>query len=70
MEVIINDLGNIEVIPPSSSILELNINPVPINGKDGDSAYQLAVKNGFIGTVQEWLDSLKTDTLNWNSTNW
>jgi len=24
----------------------------------GDSAYQVAVKNGFVGTEQEWLDSL------------
>lgn len=28
-------------------------------GKDGDSAYQTAIKNGFTGTVQEWLNSLK-----------
>lgn len=27
-------------------------------GKDGKSAYQVAVDNGFIGTEQEWLDSL------------
>ena len=32
------------------------------NGKDGingKSAYDLAVENGFVGTVEEWLDSLK-----------
>lgn len=29
------------------------------NGNIGDSAYQIAVKNGFTGTEQEWLDSLK-----------
>lgn len=29
------------------------------NGKDGDSAYQVAVNNGFEGTEQEWLESLK-----------
>ncbi|GAB0169484.1 hypothetical protein LSPCS325_29210 [Lysinibacillus sp. CTST325] len=28
-------------------------------GNPGDSAYQVAVKNGFVGTEQEWLDSLK-----------
>lgn len=28
-------------------------------GEDGDSAYEIAVKNGFIGTEQEWLASLK-----------
>lgn len=28
-------------------------------GADGKSAYELAVENGFNGTVEEWLDSLK-----------
>ena len=28
-------------------------------GDPGDSAYQIAVKNGFIGTQQQWLDSLE-----------
>jgi hypothetical protein len=28
-------------------------------GAPGLSAYEIAVKNGFIGTEQEWLDSLK-----------
>ena len=28
-------------------------------GDDGDSAYTIAVANGFIGTQQQWLDSLK-----------
>lgn len=28
------------------------------DGADGDSAYQVAVTNGFIGTEAEWLDSL------------
>src|SRR3990167_4125275 len=27
-------------------------------GPEGDSAYDVAVNNGFIGTEQEWLDSL------------
>jgi hypothetical protein len=30
-----------------------------VNGADGRSAYQIAVDNGFVGTEQEWLDSLK-----------
>lgn len=29
------------------------------DGRDGDDAYRVAVRNGFIGTEQEWLDSLK-----------
>lgn len=32
-----------------------------IDGKDGKSAYELAVENGFEGTLQEWLDSLACD---------
>ena len=30
-------------------------------GKDGDSAYEIAVKNGYTGTETEWLASLKGD---------
>lgn len=29
------------------------------NGIDGKSAYEVAVDNGFVGTEQEWLESLK-----------
>lgn len=28
-------------------------------GKDGDSAYQIAVNHGFEGSEEEWLESLK-----------
>ena len=31
------------------------------DGADGKSAYQIAVDNGFIGTEEEWLASLKGD---------
>lgn len=30
-----------------------------LKGDQGDSAYQVALANGFEGTEQEWLDSLK-----------
>jgi hypothetical protein len=30
-------------------------------GADGESAYDIAVRNGFTGTEQEWLASLKGD---------
>ncbi len=30
-----------------------------IDGKDGLSAYEIAKENGFVGTVAEWLESLK-----------
>lgn len=33
----------------------------PINGKDGKSAYEIAVDNGFAGTEEEWLESLQAD---------
>ena len=29
------------------------------NGKDGKSAYQIAIDNGFTGTVTQWLEELK-----------
>lgn len=32
-----------------------------VYGKDGKSAYEIAVKNGFEGTEEEWLASLKGD---------
>lgn len=32
------------------------------DGTKGDSAYQIAIKNGFEGTEQEWLKSIKGDT--------
>lgn len=32
-----------------------------IEGTKGDSAYQIAVKNGFEGTEKKWLESLKGD---------
>ncbi len=44
-----------------------NINLLPcirykaIAVKDGDSAYAVAVANGFVGTVQQWLDSMKAN---------
>lgn len=29
------------------------------DGKDGKSAYELALDDGFVGTLHEWLESLK-----------
>jgi len=31
----------------------------PVNGENGKSAYELAVENGYGGTLDEWLDSIK-----------
>lgn len=36
------------------------IKEVPVAGKDGDSAYQIAVKHGFEGSEEQWLESNKT----------
>jgi hypothetical protein len=33
--------------------------PQGVDGKEGKSAYQIAVDNGFVGTEEEWLESLK-----------
>ena len=30
-----------------------------VDGRDGDDAYRVAVRNGFVGTEQEWLASLQ-----------
>jgi len=34
----------------------------PIRGPEGKSAYDLAVENGFEGTMEEWIESLKGET--------
>ena len=43
------------------------INGGQLQGPIGLSAYQVAVDNGFIGTEQDWLDSLKQQ---WIITDW
>lgn len=41
-------------------LIPITGNPVEIiTGGEGDSAYEVAVENGFTGTVTEWLASLK-----------
>ena len=37
----------------------LNVKVTGIRGKEGKSAYDIAVENGYIGTEEEWLKSLK-----------
>ncbi|AVK84453.1 hypothetical protein C3943_13165 [Lysinibacillus sp. B2A1] len=34
----------------------------PIQGPEGKSAYDLAVENGFVGTIEEWIESQKGET--------
>lgn len=43
------------------------INGGQLQGPIGLSAYQVALSNGFVGTEQDWLESLKNQ---WNSTSW
>lgn len=50
------------VIGLEEKIQQAGINPgetVLVKGDPGDSAYQIAVKNGFSGTEAQWLASLK-----------
>ena len=63
-------ITNIELITQPITIIELNTSPVPIKGNTGMSAYEIAVKNGFVGSEQDWLDSLKTNAIEWSSNNW
>ena len=39
-----------------------------VDGKDGKSAYEIALANGFVGTEEEWLESLKGGSENVKST--
>ena len=32
---------------------------IALVGRQGDSAYEIAKQNGFTGTIEEWLESLK-----------
>ena len=48
-----------ETISYSMDISVINIGGGGGIGQDGKSAYELAVENGFVGTLEEWLESLK-----------
>lgn len=78
--------NEIEIIIEESIVIELHEElPVcaTIKGREidiiysenGKSAYEIAIKNGFIGTEQEWLLSLKGDKgdtgqVFWSNSNW
>ena len=51
----------------ASGLVSLIALAIDIRGSEGKSAYQVAVDNGFIGTEQDWLDSLKPQ---WIITDW
>ncbi|WP_407933274.1 autotransporter outer membrane beta-barrel domain-containing protein, partial [Aequorivita sinensis] len=42
-----------------SVTIDLSAGPQGPAGEDGKSAYEIALENGFVGTVTEWLESLK-----------
>mgnify|MGYP001384187303 FL=1 len=46
-------------IPPTPDLYTQLLQKISEKGKDGKSAYQIATENGFIGTEEEWLESLK-----------
>lgn len=57
----------LEVIGASNSfenVLELNTTPIPIPGPPGLSAYELALDNGFVGTLEQWFVSIIAQNIN------
>ncbi|WP_295218394.1 hypothetical protein [Ruminococcus sp.] len=46
-------------IPPTPDLYTQLLKKISEKGKDGKSAYEIAVENGFVGTETEWLESLK-----------
>lgn len=41
-----------------SAVANEAANRIAANGRTGESAYEIAVRNGFVGTEREWLNSL------------
>jgi hypothetical protein len=65
-------MPEIELIAQQQVTIELIKTPINIQGEQGIqgiSAYQVALNNGFVGTEQEWLESLK-GIIEWSSTDW
>ena len=46
----------VELTLPNPLNIAVQVPGLP--GKDGKSAYEVAVERGFVGTVDEWLESL------------
>ena len=57
IEVLSTETGNKVIITDKNGKKEFTVE----NGEDGKSAYELAVENGFEGTEEEWLESLRYD---------
>mgnify|MGYP004719474307 CR=1 FL=1 len=46
-------------IPPTPDLYQQLLQKISEKGKDGKSAYEIAIEHGFVGTETEWLESLK-----------
>ena len=46
-------------VPPTPNLYQQLLQKISEKGKDGKSAYEIAVEHGFVGTEVEWLESLK-----------
>ena len=46
-------------IPPTPDLYQQLLQKISEKGKDGISAYEIAVEHGFVGTEVEWLESLR-----------
>lgn len=53
---------NVDIlVEPQITTFEVVLTEMQVPGADGLSAYEVAVENGFVGTEEEWLLSLKGD---------
>ena len=46
-------------IPPTPDLYQQLLQKISEKGKDGKSAYEIAIEHGFVGIETEWLESLK-----------
>ena len=46
-------------IPPTPDLYQQLLQKISEKGKDGKSAYEIAVEHGFVGTETEWFESLR-----------
>ena len=46
-------------VPPTPDLYQQLLQKISEKGKDGKSAFEIAIEHGFVGTETEWLESLK-----------
>lgn len=46
-------------VPPTPDLYQQFLQKISEKGKDGKSAFEIAIEHGFVGTEAEWLKSLK-----------